>query len=163
VSRGSGAAPADEQVRQGVDDRGAEATPALIDDLRSRMEEVRTRLTALADEAQPDAGSGAETLTVPADLLERAHGEIVATRALLAGALAALAEDESAEQRDAGSPERDTACLVVLNMALNGAPRAEVNRYLAENFDLPDADRIVAEAYAQCARMRPGNGGGHSA
>ena len=163
MSRGSGAAPADEHVRHGVDDPGVEETPALIGDLRSRMEEVRERLSALADEAQTDEGSGAETVTVPADLLERAHGEIVATRALLAGALAALAEDEGAEQRDAGSPERDTACVVVLNMALNGAPRAEVNRYLAENFDLPDADRIVAEAYAQCARMRPGNGGGHPA
>jgi hypothetical protein len=134
-------------------------TPALIDDLRARMEGVRARLSALADEAQPDGRSGAETVTVPADLLERAHDEVVATRALLAGALAALAEDEGAEQSEAGSPERDTACVVVLNMALNGAPRAEADRYLAGNFDLPDADRIVAEAYAQCARMRPGNGG----
>ena len=159
MSRGSGAAPADEHVRTGVDDPGAEATPALIDDLRARMDEVRARLSALADETQPDERSGAETLVVPADLLERAHGEIVATRALLAGALAALAEDEDTEERDAGSPERDTACVVVLNMALNGAPRAEADRYLAENFDLRDADRIVAEAYAQCARMRPGNGG----
>jgi hypothetical protein len=127
------------------------------------MEDVRARLSALAEEARPGEGPGTETVTVPADLLERAHGEIVATRALLARALAAVAEDEGAEQRDARSPERETACVVVLNMALNGAPRAEADRYVAENFDLPDADRIVAEAYAQCARMRPGNGGGHPA
>lgn len=162
-SRGSGAAPADEHVRPGVNDSGAEVTPTLMDDLRARMEDVRARLSALADEAQAGERPGAETVTVPADLLERAHGEIVATRALLASAVTALAEDEDAEQRDAASPERDTACVVVLNMALNGASRAEADRYLAENFDLPDAHRIVAEAYAQCARMRPGNGTGHPA
>jgi hypothetical protein len=161
--RGSEAAPADEPVRNGVDESGAEVTPALMDDLRARMEEVRARLSALADEAQAGERPGVETVTVPADLLERAHGEIVATRALLAVAVDALAEDEDAEPRDAASPARDTACVVVLNMALNGAPRAEADRYVAENFDLPDADRIVAEAYAQCARMRAGNGAGHPA
>jgi hypothetical protein len=118
------------------------------------MEQVRARLSVLAEAAEAEERPGAETVTVPADLLERLHEEIVATRALLAAATAALAEAENPEPRDAGSPERNRACAVALNMALNGAPRAEVDRYLAENFDLPDADVIVAEAFAHPGATR---------
>jgi hypothetical protein len=146
--RGSGAAPAGEHAGPGAEDPGVEATPALIDDLRARMDEVRARLSALAVAAEADGLPGAETVTVPADLLDRLHEEIVATRALIAGAVAALGESEDPGPRDAGSPARNTACAVAWNMALNGAPRAEVDRYLAENFDLPDAHLIVAEAFA---------------
>jgi hypothetical protein len=44
--------------------------------------------------------------------------------------------------------------MVALNMALNGASRAEADRYLAEHFDVRDAPSIVSDAYALCARMR---------
>ena len=33
-------------------------------------------------------------------------------------------------------------------MALNGEPRAETERYLAENFQLPDRVKLVDEVYA---------------
>jgi hypothetical protein len=152
--RGSGAAPAGEHAGPGMEDPGVEATPALIDDLRTRMDEVRARLSGLAVVAEADGRPGAETVTVPADLLERLHEEIVATRALIAGAVAALGESEEPGPRDAGSPERNTACAVAWNMALNGAPRAEVDRYLADNFDLPNAHLIVAEAFAHPGATR---------
>jgi hypothetical protein len=152
--RGSGPAPADEHARPVGGDPDAEGAPALVDDLRTRMEEVRARLSALAEAAEADERPGADTVTVPADLLERLHEEIAATRAMLAGVVAALGEGEDPEPRDAGSPERSRACVVALNMALNGAPRAEVGRYLAENFDLPDAHLIVAEAYAHPGAVR---------
>jgi hypothetical protein len=42
----------------------------------------------------------------------------------------------------------DGARLIALNMALNGEPRADVERYLAENFQLPDSGRLVDEVYA---------------
>lgn len=154
-SRGSGAAQASGNVRAGVDDAAAAATPALLDGLRERMEEVRARLSTLAAAAEADEPPAGGTVTVPADVLERVQRELVATRELLAAAIAALAEWPDPARRDAGSAERDRACVVALNMALNGAPSPEVDRYLAENFDLPDADLIVAEAYAQRARMRP--------
>jgi DivIVA domain-containing protein len=41
----------------------------------------------------------------------------------------------------------ESARLVALNMALNGTPRDEVDRYLAENFDLADRARLVDEVY----------------
>ena len=42
----------------------------------------------------------------------------------------------------------DGARLVALNMALNGESRAETERYLAENFELPDRLKLIDEVYA---------------
>jgi DivIVA domain-containing protein len=44
--------------------------------------------------------------------------------------------------------DAEGARLVALNMALSGTPREETDRYLAENFDLPDRDAILDEVYA---------------
>jgi len=43
------------------------------------------------------------------------------------------------------------ARLVALNMALNGTPREETDRYLAENFDLEDRQLLLDEVYASVA------------
>ncbi len=40
------------------------------------------------------------------------------------------------------------ARLIALNMALNGQERAETDRYLAENFELADRERLLDEVYA---------------
>jgi hypothetical protein len=42
----------------------------------------------------------------------------------------------------------DGARLIALNMALNGEPREETDRYLAENFQLADRGKLVDEVYA---------------
>jgi hypothetical protein len=49
---------------------------------------------------------------------------------------------------DAGSEDAEGARLIALNMALNGTPREETDRYLAENFELSDRDRLLDEVYA---------------
>jgi hypothetical protein len=41
------------------------------------------------------------------------------------------------------------ARLVALNMALNGTPREEAARYLADNFKLDDQDAILDDVYAR--------------
>lgn len=41
------------------------------------------------------------------------------------------------------------ARLIALNMALNGTPRDETARYLAQNFDLDDQDSLLDEVYAR--------------
>jgi DivIVA domain-containing protein len=46
------------------------------------------------------------------------------------------------------SGDLDGARLVALNMALNGDSREETGRYLAENFEVPDPDRLLDEVYA---------------
>jgi hypothetical protein len=38
---------------------------------------------------------------------------------------------------------------VALNMALNGTPREEAARYLAENFQLDDQEAILDDVYSR--------------
>jgi len=51
---------------------------------------------------------------------------------------------------DPSSPADDTegARLIALNMALNGTPRQETAKYLAENFQLSDGEGLLDEVYA---------------
>jgi DivIVA domain-containing protein len=49
---------------------------------------------------------------------------------------------------DDGSDDTEGARLIALNMALNGTPREETDRYLAENFRLTDRRRLLDEVYA---------------
>jgi hypothetical protein len=132
------------------EDPGA-TTPDRIEDLRDRLAEVRARLDDLTHEAD---GS---TVAVPVELLERVRDGIGATRELLLRLADELEREEEGETQAAGATgEHDKAAIVALNMALNGAPRAETRRYLAENFDVPEAETIVQEAYARRERMQGG-------
>ncbi len=56
-------------------------------------------------------------------------------------------EAEPAAEGDFGD-DTEGARLIALNMALNGTPREEVDRYLAENFDLTDRSGLIEEVYA---------------
>ncbi len=46
------------------------------------------------------------------------------------------------------SDDLDGARLIALNMALNGEPREETDRYLAEHFVLADREKLLDEVYA---------------
>ncbi len=48
----------------------------------------------------------------------------------------------------AANGDLDGARLVALNMALNGEPREQADRYLAENFQLADRAKLLDEVYA---------------
>jgi len=48
----------------------------------------------------------------------------------------------------AGNADAEGARLIALNMALNGAPRDETDRYLSENFQLDDRSTLLDEVYA---------------
>jgi hypothetical protein len=47
-----------------------------------------------------------------------------------------------------GSGSEVDARLIALNMALNGQPREEADRYLAENFDIADRASLLDEVYS---------------
>jgi hypothetical protein len=49
---------------------------------------------------------------------------------------------------EAGAGDVDGARLIALNMALNGESRADTERYLAENFQLPDRLKLIDEVYS---------------
>ncbi len=57
-------------------------------------------------------------------------------------------QEEYGEPSQASAGDSDGARLVALNMALNGDSREETGRYLAENFDVADRDRLLDEVYA---------------
>lgn len=61
-----------------------------------------------------------------------------------AASSASPAPGEAAPARD----DLDGARLIALNMALNGQPRDEADRYLAENFELSDRHGLLDEVYA---------------
>jgi hypothetical protein len=57
---------------------------------------------------------------------------------------------EAAPEPPAADPGADAegARLIALNMALNGQPREEADRYLAENFELGDRAALLDDVYA---------------
>jgi DivIVA domain-containing protein len=62
---------------------------------------------------------------------------------------AVLVEEELVVAVEPGAgPDTEGARLIALNMALNGTPRDETDRYLAEHFDLDDRGRLLDEVYA---------------
>jgi DivIVA domain-containing protein len=70
---------------------------------------------------------------------------------------AVLAEDpeepveavaEAVAEVAAESDDTEGARLIALNMALNGTPREETDRYLADNFQLADRSALLDEVYA---------------
>jgi DivIVA domain-containing protein len=58
------------------------------------------------------------------------------------------AEEVEAEVEVEDDADVEGARLIALNMALNGQSREETDRYLAENFDLPDRERLLDEVYS---------------
>jgi DivIVA domain-containing protein len=58
-------------------------------------------------------------------------------------------EKEPTVQEPAASGDSEGARLIALNMALNGTPREETDRYLTENFDLADRGALLDEVYAR--------------
>lgn len=89
---------------------------------------------------QPPEPRGAEEEIVP----EATGGEGLEPAAI------SPAEPEAAEapSRPAG-PGDEGARLVALNMALNGTPREETDRYLAENFDVSDRSAVLDDVYSR--------------
>jgi DivIVA domain-containing protein len=81
----------------------------------------------------------------PEMALDDGSGELLDTGSVDAD-LAGIEGQEPIEAHDGDDAEG--ARLVALNMALNGTPRDETDRYLAENYALTDRDGLLDEVYA---------------
>ncbi len=69
----------------------------------------------------------------------------------------AVESPEPAGRELAGPPaersgDEGGARLVALNMALEGSPREDTGRYLAEHFDLPDRDALLDDVYTSAGK-----------
>jgi hypothetical protein len=111
---------------------------ALIQTLRSDAERLAADLAAL--EAEP---RGRYAPPAPGQEEAVALREAGQQEAAPEAAIAATAPF-------AGEPEE--ARLLAFNMALNGAPREETERYLAENFDLKDRSGLLDAVYRRIGR-----------
>ena len=61
---------------------------------------------------------------------------------------AATRSRSAAAASNAGNSDDEAARLIALNMALNGSSRAEVDRYLSENYELADQGALVDDVFA---------------
>jgi DivIVA domain-containing protein len=147
----------------------ADATDQARNHVSSVQEATQTMLQRV-DAMESELGSlveslrtGANRLTADLTLLTGNMGEL---REAVTGADTETA-DEAPQPLTAVEPEADSdaaaesepppeggddsegARLIALNMALNGTPREETDRYLAENFELTDREKLLDEVYAR--------------
>jgi hypothetical protein len=113
------------------------------------IDQVRAQAAA-AQESLASVRAADDTVTVPGDLLERLDAGIKRARAEIAEIRSRLSAQPNGVELD----DADRAGMIALNMALNGAPRTETDRYLEQTFRLPDRERIVEAAYEQVMRLR---------
>jgi hypothetical protein len=82
---------------------------------------------------------------------EVAVEEVAVEEVLVAEPEEEYVEAEVADESDepaAADTDVESARLVALNMALNGDSRAQVDKYLADNYDLGDRDALLDDVYA---------------
>jgi hypothetical protein len=97
--------------------------------------------------AQPPSASEVPAAPARATAARAAGSELVDAPVAAPAGVPAEAP-AGADQRPGGAPDLDGARLIALNMALNGESRADTERYLAENFQLPDRAKLISEVYA---------------
>jgi DivIVA domain-containing protein len=134
----------------------AQAASAAAADVQPVREDVGERDGGAQAGAGTDAGPLPEEAPASEAAAEVVAGESPVESELLDEA-EPFAEDDAVEtaaeapagaQAAAGSDNTEGARLIALNMALNGTPRDETDRYLAENFTLSDRGRLLDEVYA---------------
>src|ERR1035437_10131039 len=153
---------------------GAQVTATLLERVGAMDAEVRALVDSMRAGAGRLAGDLAAVETNMGELYDAASGQGFAPeepapagaaarfdpeRAGVMAAPAPVAQPEPLQLEpkealvDAGAPpapagDFDGARLIALNMALNGESRADTERYLAENFQLPDRLKLIGEVYA---------------
>jgi DivIVA domain-containing protein len=117
---------------------------------RPRFEREAEAPAAVVDGPGPEAvvaDAGADEVAAPAGYDETEAVEESEDLEITEGAAEGEADIGAAAEGD-GSDDTEGARLIALNMALNGTPRDETDRYLAENFTLTDRAGLLDEVYA---------------
>jgi len=168
---------AGQQAREHVE-KVSEATTSML----GRADTLETEFQAMLDAVRSSAGRLSQELQALQITVGELRGVAGppggrAGRAPLAepdyGELDEVAEEEPAPEPPAPAapepavavavpaapaPAPDTdgdeegARLIALNMALNGTPRDETERYLAENFELTDTESLLDDVYARAGQ-----------
>jgi hypothetical protein len=125
---------------------GAATAGAAVEEEAPAVAEAQPELALdepLVEEASETAVIEEEPVT---DAETKAEAE-AAAEAEPAAEAAPLADEEEPEEMEEGD-DTEGARLIALNMALNGTPREETDKYLAENFEIPNRGRLLDEVYA---------------
>ena len=130
---------------------------AAADRLRERVEQMERDMTQLV----VDLRTGAERLRGDLDELQAGTEELSDVRREEPPPAAAPEPAREPEPVSAPAPpaaptagpapkngDSAAARIVALDMALSGKPREDVDRYLAENYDVPDRAALLDEVYA---------------
>lgn len=127
---------ADLQLLEGnLGDVSASVTP------RPRFEIEAESETIVAAFDEPQVIEEHDLFEEQAVIEQEEYGEPILEPEAEPAGVSSLAAEES-------SDDTEGARLIALNMALNGTPREETDRYLAENFQLADRDGLLDEVYA---------------
>jgi hypothetical protein len=152
-------AEAADALRERIDALERELT-AMLSDVRGGAERLRRELDEVAAGSArlaAVAGGEGEGGGGPAEVAPSALGATLGESATAVAPVGAEVDEEPALEAvdEAPAPaaaERSTdeisARLVAANMAMQGHPRDEVERHLAEHFDLPDLADVLRRAYA---------------
>jgi DivIVA domain-containing protein len=141
--------------------RVTKASQALVEHVEAMDAEVKRLSEGLAAELGTPAAKAAAATTaasVPEDddaadhAVDAAAGGEPSEPAPAVQEPEPVAAEKPAEEAKPGSAAGDDsegARLIALNMALNGTPRDETDRYLSENFELADREGLLDEVYAR--------------
>jgi len=130
---------------------------ALVESLRTGANRLNADLSLLSGNmGELYAAAGRPATSAAAAAAPRPRSAPPVAEALAVEAVAEAEPDDEpvdateAVEAEAASDDGDVegARLIALNMALNGDPRAAVDKYLADNFDLTDRDGLLDEVYA---------------
>jgi DivIVA domain-containing protein len=131
---------------------------AMESELSTLIESLRTGGNRLNADLQLLEGNLAEVgdVTTPRPMFERElddaqpelepAGELADVEEIVV--IEAVEGNGEPERTEAAADDAEGARLIALNMALNGTPREETDRYLSENFQLSDRDGLLDEVYA---------------
>ncbi len=130
---------------------------ALVESLRTGSNRLNADLALLENnlvEVRESVGPSADfepegTEPAPSEAAaEPAVDEVVDVDVEKLDEAAAEADQAPATSSENGGDDTEGARLIALNMALDGTPRDETDKYLSENFDLADRDGLLDEVYA---------------
>jgi F0F1-type ATP synthase membrane subunit b/b' len=126
---------------------GAGRLAADLTAVEAGMGEMYGAATGRSAEAPPQPSSATSAASIPQEAPEPAIDSPTAVP-VAAQTPTPAEEPVAAEAPPGGGGDVDGARLIALNMALNGESRTDTERYLAENFQLPDRGKLVDEVYA---------------
>ena len=148
------AAGASEQVRLILEAAEASAAELRADAGReasghvARVKDAAGGMLSRLDELEHELGGLLEALRKSGEQLTEGLERLHAQASELAADEPEAAADDLVPAAGNGAPEDEAgARLIALNMALSGTPREATARYLAEHFQLADAEALLDDVY----------------